>query len=374
MSRMTPKSASSSLYSDDEAILTPSSTDIRDHDQSQAGRNMASLSCEYDQFFERSASNVLGSSTENQDSAVDPALHTTYRYETAAEAEERRRRSAAIARAEARLMAWVESYLPTVNGRILPVNVDGTLDYLSQASSDFTSSPQSSRSPEVVVADVGTRPPTPPRRRPRLSTEELQSLGSRCNTVVSSLQSLAESSETEALGLAVSNGVAESETVEQAGPTSRAQQILDNAGSSALSVPAAPASLFNSTLAIDGVDHVTAEQQQANREHALQALVANSADVDAEVAAGRTHHEIATVTSKASGTKRRQGKSDWSNNITTGNSDRSQPTLVSSTVKVYGLGNHSLGYSSGTYVTDLQRTQAAGKQGKKSRSLRLFCM
>jgi hypothetical protein len=98
------KSETSSVYSNDDRICYSSSADLQYEYRSLPHRYNTSMAHNHAQCFDRPARTLLGSEQEIIDKSGDLNGTMSPRQETNAEAEERRRRSAAIARAEARLM------------------------------------------------------------------------------------------------------------------------------------------------------------------------------------------------------------------------------------------------------------------------------
>jgi hypothetical protein len=175
---------------------------------------------------------------------------------------------------------------------------------------------------EAVLAgfeyeNIGPRPPTPPRRRPPMTSISTFSTASWRDTS-SSIGSVASSSITIDQGQSTKNSAAQV-----------FNPILENSESSSLQTTE--------------YHDVTFPRRQENRINALQALTAHtSSDSDSNRGQKPSQRELKVTRSK-SHKIRRQGKIDWRTNLTIGTAIQANPGLASATGEMYGLGDSKAG-------------------------------
>jgi hypothetical protein len=162
------KLETSSLYSDDDRICYSSSADLQYEHRSLPHRDIIGMAHNHAQCYDCPASTVLGSEQEITDKSGNLNVRTARRQETTAEAEERRRRSAAIARAEARLMAWVEADMHAVDESLQSTGTIANAYDMKLKHLELTSSDEGMESAKRATTASGHRPPTPPQCRPRV--------------------------------------------------------------------------------------------------------------------------------------------------------------------------------------------------------------
>jgi hypothetical protein len=205
---------------------------------------------------------------------------------------------------------------------------------------------------EAVLAgfeyeNIGPRPPTPPRRRPPMTSISTFSTASWRDTS-SSIGSVASSSITIDQGQSTKNSAAQV-----------FNPISENSESSSLQTTE--------------YHNVTFPRRQENRINALQALTAHtSSDSDSNRGQKPSQREL-KVTHSKSHKIRRQGKIDWRTNLTIGTAIQANPGLASATGEMYGLGDHDAGYNNGNFVPDVQNKKILKQEPQKKPGRRFFC-
>jgi hypothetical protein len=205
---------------------------------------------------------------------------------------------------------------------------------------------------EAVLAsfeyeDIGPRPPTPPRRRPPMTSISTFSTASWRDTS-SSIGSVASSSI----------------TINQGQSTEHSSAQVPNPISE---------NLESSSLQTTEYHDVTFPRRQGNRINALQALTAHtSSDSDSNRGQNPSQRELKVTRSK-SDKIRRQGKIDWRTTLTIGTAIQTNPGLVSVTDEIYGLGDHDASYNNGEFVTNVQNEKILKQEPQKKPARRFFC-
>jgi hypothetical protein len=181
--------------------------------------------------------------------------------------------------------------------------------------------------------EIGPRPPTPPRRRPRVTSTGSISLGTDRNTIDSV-------SSGDPLSLLLNRGlqhtsidIPTSDQIKGSNAVLPKYTISEDV-TVTVSPSDPPVDLDGSAPAVNEISQVDSQRNE-NRAIALEAL------------SGR----VKTIT------------------VGTLKSDN----LVSATGRLYGLGDRSAGYYNGHFVTDLQRSSPPNKEQKKRSKKRFFC-
>jgi hypothetical protein len=218
-------------------------------------------------------------------------------------------------------------------------------------------------SPTPLEAEsVGPRPPTPPRRRPRIASVDDYVSASRRNTTVSMAS--------QSLLLTMDSRDLVNKYTDDIGPrrctVRKTVRSIDPISESAEPGVTRNASVIEPK---DGDEETSRQQEQ--RANALQALSGHvkvpSSPTDLGCGASGMPRE-------GSSAGRRQGKVDWREDLTGKAIDRTSSTLVSVTGNEYGLGNHEAGYCSSVFVTNLQQTTPRSDEQRKLRLKRIFCL
>ncbi|KAH7089965.1 hypothetical protein FB567DRAFT_619351 [Paraphoma chrysanthemicola] len=350
---MTPKSAdfmtaqisdTSSMYSDDASTVI-------------------SQRCRHS----RNRSNVPSVAYE-RDICLKPTIYTTKetigsmvpRQETIAEAEERRRRTAAIARAEANLMAWVEADARSADRQSEWPGID-LLDDEHQY-------------PKLgAVRSVGSRPPTPLRHPLRLSSTTTKS-SENIRGTAGTEHGVSKISPFGCLSLR------DSDTVHPGSRLLRQSPDTPVAGGVRRCIGR---SLHIRTTTRDLLDRPVEERLERQNRNVLQNdgyPPDSQASTDVLIQNFPPFGSFQPCPNRGSASaiytmptlSRHQTCSSRSTMRST--PPRSTGGVVSSTGNVYGLGDHSLGYSSGRFVTNVSYDESSNKAPKKSSLRSIFYM
>ena len=366
-------SNSSSVYSDDGMISEANSTGTQVHHRSHLQPNIDGMPREYGQYFERS-SNVIMPSNADGASQMDASERTNidYHFETSEEAEERRRRSAALAREETTYDAQSNSNLHATQTYMQQVLAGGNGWNVNRERLGQSSQDQNDELTNYDSDRIGPRPPTPPRRRPRITSTGGHSIGSYRNTV-SSIGSIAASSLIEPRDPA---DICTNETATGPGrQRDRARTIESMPGGAEPSSPPVLATtpVFNHSA--DDLDSLglASSRRQRIRANTLHALSGPAPDTHIPIVTTHSGHGRSRISHQGSQTLRRHGKADWRDDLTIEAITQTNSSLVSATGKVYGRGDLSAGYCSGQFVTNLQRTSSRDRERRKGKLKRLFC-
>lgn len=201
---------------------------------------------------------------------------------------------------------------------------------------------------------VGPRPPTPPRRRPRIESIDSYVSASRRNTSAS-LASQSHIPAMESRDLA-------NEYIVDIGPRRTVRDTVHSFDP--ISESAEPHVLRNAPMIKSQDNDAEILRQQEQRANALQAL---SCPVRVPSPPIGLEREASGISRETSGVVRRQGKVNWRDDITDNTIDRASSTLVSATGNEYGLGDNRAGYCSGVFVTSLQETEPQSGERRESR-------
>ncbi|KAH7073476.1 hypothetical protein BKA63DRAFT_491481 [Paraphoma chrysanthemicola] len=337
----THMSDTSSMYRDDVCSCVDASTVIPQRCQhSRTRSNVTSVAYEYDDCLNHTTST----------SQEDVGSKAPQR-ETNAEADERRRRSAAIARAEAKFMAWVEADAHTADRQSKWPDIDPLND--------------EHLFPELGVGAagaVGSRPPTPPRHPMRPSsttakssettrgtteTERGASLRSRrsqlprqspATLVVGSVPRCIEHS----LHFRTKTGELLARPVEEGSEGSEGQNL--------------------SVLQNDGCPPQSHASAASVIQHSPPFGSSRQFHVRGSAGANYTMPTLSRYQTCSSRTTKYPTP------------PRSTGGVESSMGNVYDLGDHSLGYSSGLFVTNISSVQSSNKAPRKSSMRRISCL
>jgi hypothetical protein len=115
-------------------------------------------------------------------------------------------------------------------------------------------------------------------------------------------------------------------------------------------------------------------QQQIDRANALQDLIGPSLEDLLPVVMGSSSQGNSSIVANSAQRMQRFIKPDSPERTMNRHVARSLSGLISSTGKEYGLGDHSLGYYSGIYVTNLKLTKSSAVLPKKTVIHRFSCM
>jgi hypothetical protein len=318
-------SSSSSIYSDDGTQDTntvgtqvphpPETHTITDEVAQEHGR------------FHSQSSVTVSSPHATDDHELptsNPEDHRS-RVETEAEAEARRHSSARLARIP------TSDYLVHTlrNMSLSPPTKQVTPDQESNdrafKDSSYLSFLSEQYKPTTSENDTAVpRPPTPPRRRPSIPSAGSLSLGSIGNVSASMKKTLPTST---------SMGRVTRKELSQSPPEARTKSVLS--------------------------------RREAHRMRALDKLYGREASNSIPLESMFGHNSDNRL-SEITESSRRQGKPDWHEHIRHDPIEHAiPPGLVSSTGKVYGLGDHMAGYHNGDFITNLQGPSSSQKQQKK---------
>jgi hypothetical protein len=115
-------------------------------------------------------------------------------------------------------------------------------------------------------------------------------------------------------------------------------------------------------------------QQQLDRANALQDLIGPALEDLLPVVIDDSSQGHSSIVANSAQRMQRLVKPDWPERTTNRHVARPLSGVISSTGKEYGLGDHSLGYCSGNFVTNLKLTKSSAKLPKKALIHRFFCM
>jgi hypothetical protein len=115
-------------------------------------------------------------------------------------------------------------------------------------------------------------------------------------------------------------------------------------------------------------------QQQLDRANALQDLIGPALEDLLPVVIDDSSQGHSSIVANSAQRMQRLVKPDWPERTTNRHVARPLSGVISSTGKEYGLGDHSLGYCSGNFVTNLKLTKSSAQLPKKTLIHRFFCM
>jgi hypothetical protein len=377
------KSETSSIYSNDDRICYSSSADLQYEHRSLPHRDDTSMAHNHAQCFDRPASTLLGSEQEIIDKSGDLNGTIAPWQETNAEAEERRRRSAAIARAEARLMAWVEADMHAVDESLQSTGTIANAYDMKLKHLELTSSDEGMQSANRATTAMGPRPPTPPRCRPRVRSTEIEAVANDRSTIDS--YNSAEEVSSYAAGVHRVYGRVEKQS-DQVRRRHHTSEVAHVSIEPVPSLPLVPDDFATSARSIIEEDEAYSNdmQQQLDRANALQDLIGPSLEdllpvvmgdsSQGDSRQGDSSQGHSSIVANSAQRMQRLVKPDWPIRTTNRHVARPLSGLISSTGKEYGLGDHSLGYCSGNFVTNLKLTKSSAQLPKKTLIHRFFCM
>jgi hypothetical protein len=252
----------------------------------------------------------------------NPENHRS-RVETEAEAEARRHSSARLARIPTTDLLAHTLRNQSLSSPAKRVTSDQETHDRAVKDSSYLSSLSEQYKPTTSESDVAVpRPPTPPRRRPSITSAGSPSLGS-INNVSASMKKT----------LPTSSSMGTGKELSQSPPEAHTKAVL----------------FRREAHRIRALDKLCG--REASSSIPLESMFGHSSD-----------NRLSEITESS----RSQGKPDWHEHIRHDPIEYATPPgLVSSTGKVYGLGDHMAGYHNGNFVTNLQGPSSSQKQQKK---------
>jgi hypothetical protein len=337
-------SRSSSVYSDDEALGT-NSIKVPVHHRAESLSILSGTPHEHIRFPSQSCATVSPShATGGHDSTTADPVDHRFRFETKEEAEERRRLSATLSRVPT---AELTKHIQNLSLGLESKQETPTHDYNKEPLQDssklsFLLEEYKPTTPGSVKSDP--RPPTPPRRRPRITSASGLSLGSIPDvsnsmstvptfTVASNQQAMLQSS------------------IELRAMSNRTKHFTNDKDSP-----------YSASLA-----------KQKNRKITLDALLGHKTSNHTPPKLVTDQEDINRLSNNTN-TSRRQGKANWNELVAVGPTQSETPGMVSATGKIYGRGDHIAGYISGKFVTNLQETSSRQTKQRTSFTKRMWCI
>jgi len=333
-------SSPSSLYSEDGLRSEVNSVESQVHHPSYVQPDKDGIPRETGQYFKLSSSTILPLKTdEDSDTGASEWMVIDYRFETLEEAEKRRRHPASrasVKNATAVIsglgMHATQSYIQAPVEEIASRNTDrGLVGRLSQ---------EEKWTAGFADIETGPRPPTPQRRRPRITN-----IGSNSSLTARNMAGLIDSVRTIP------------RVVEPTGAMGFSSQILRG-----MSIESDLPDLSSSR----NQNHCSDIQHALSGCACATSFSVVPADFGHEVSGHPRDHSKKTF--------RRQGNANWRDGMTRGHLMQAVPGPVSAAETSADAGDQAAGYCSGDFVTNLQCSPSQVEQQMKGRLRCLFCL